>query len=387
MKVEQVWEATNAGVKQAIGDTIVLEKDLSNIVDVGKEVIGADALDNYVKGLQNHIGKVITVQRVYNGEVPSVLMDSWEFGSILEKIKIGLPEASQNDSWALEDGKSYDPNIFNAPDVSAKFFNSKTTFEIDMSFTEMQVKESFSSAEQLAGFISGIETAIQNALTMRFDSLVKDTINSLTADTLHQAKQGDGNNPKAVNLLALYQAEKDETLTNPAEAIQDPEFIRFATLKMRQYQARLRTASNLFNLGGETRFTPDEMLHVVMLNDFKAAAEVYLQSDTYHDEFTALPNSETVNFWQGSGTGYDFESVSKINVTSGDENQVEQSGILAVMFDREALGVTNMDRRVTTHYNPRAEFYNNFYKADASYFTDGDENFVVFYVDTVDTAE
>lgn len=379
MKVEQVWEATNAGVKQAIGDTIVLEKDLSNIVDVGEKVIGADQLDNYVKGLQNHIGKVITVQRVYNGEVPSVLMDSWEFGSILEKIKIGLPEATQNDSWNLEDGKSYDPNVFNAPDVSAKFYNSKTTFEIDMSFTEMQVKESFSSAEQLAGFISGIETAIQNALTMRFDSLVKDTINSLTADTLHAVAVG-GNDPKAVNLLALYQAEKDETLTDPAEAIQDPEFIRFATLKMRQYQARLRTASKLFNLGGHTRFTPDEMLHVVMLNDFKAAAEVYLQSDTYHDEFTALPNSETVNFWQGSGTGYDFESVSKINVTSGAGNEVEQSGIIAVMFDRDAVGVTNMDRRVTTHYNARAEFYNNFYKADASYFTDGDENFVVFYV-------
>lgn len=383
MKVEQVWQATNAGVKQAIGETIVLEKDLSNIVDVGNAVIGADALDNYVKGLQNHIGKVITVQRVYKGEVPSVLMDSWEFGSILEKIKIGLPEATQNDSWKLEDGVSYDPNVFNAPDVSAKFFNSKTTFEIDMSFTEMQVKESFSSAEQLAGFISGIETAIQNALTMRFDSLVKDTINSLTADTLHAASVGDGNDPKAVNLLALYQAEKDETLVDPAEAIQDPEFIRFATLKMRQYQARLRTASKLFNIGGNTRFTPDEMLHVVMLNDFKAAAEVYLQSDTYHDEFTALPNSETVNFWQGSGLGYDFDSVSKINVTSGAGNQVEQSGIIAVMFDRDAVGVTNMDRRVTTHYNARAEFYNNFYKADASYFTDGDENFVVFYVDTV----
>jgi hypothetical protein len=124
-------------------------------------------------------------------------------------------------------------------------------------------------------------------------------------------------------------------------------------------------------------------LHIVLLSDFAAAADIYEQSDTFHDTFTALPNAERVPFWQGSGTDYGFQSVSSINVTASDGNEngldVTASGILGVMFDRDALGVCNWDRRVTTNYNPRAEFYNNWYKQDAMYFNDFNENFVVFY--------
>ena len=117
-----------------------------------------------------------------------------------------------------------------------------------------------------------------------------------------------------------------------------------------------------------------------MLADFKKAANVYLQSDVFHDNFTELPNAEVVPYWQGSGLDYGFESVSAINIKTASGEDVEVSGILGVMFDRDALGVTNLDRRVTTNYNPKAEFYSNWYKFDAGYFNDTNENFVVFFV-------
>ena len=117
-----------------------------------------------------------------------------------------------------------------------------------------------------------------------------------------------------------------------------------------------------------------------MLSDFKRGADVYLQSDTFHDEYTKLINADTIPYWQGSGTDYAIGSVTKINITTKDGHDVELDGIIACMFDRDALGVCNVDRRVTTSYNAKAEFYTNYYKFDASYFNDFDENFIVFFV-------
>lgn len=379
MKVEQVYTIVNDIAKELIGDTAVVQEDLSNVVDVGNAIFGAASVDNYVKKLVDHIGKVIFVNRPYSGSVPSVMMDGWEYGAVLEKISADLPESRENESWNLTDGKSYDQDVFYQPKVEAKFFSQKVTFEVDLSFTEKQVKGSFSSASQLNGFLSMLYNAVEKAMTLRVDGLVMRTINNMTALTL-----GDTTGNRAVNLLKLYNTKFGGGLT-AEKAITTPEFIRFASMTMSLYIDRMSKMSTLFNGGGKERFTPSDALHVVMLSDFKAAAGAYLQSDTFNEQYVALPNAETVPYWQGSGTDYSFDSVSSINVKANDGTTdggkaVEQSGILAVMFDRDALGVCNIDRRVTTNYNARAEFFTNYYKFDAGYFNDVNENFVVFYV-------
>ena len=353
---------------------------------MGEAIFNANAVDAYVKSLVNHIGRVIFVNRPYVGSVPSVLMDSWEFGSVLEKIQADLPNAVENESWELTDGHSYDPNIFYKPKVSAKFFNKRVTFEVDMSFTEMQVKQSFSSVAQLNGFLSMLYNSVDKAMTIKIDSLVMRTINNMTAQTLHAeyptADYSTKSGIRAVNLLKLYNDKFGTSLTAD-KAITTPEFIRFASYTMGLYVDRLSKISSLFNVGGKDRFTPKDMLHVVMLSDFQKASMAYLQSDTYHDMYTALPNAETVPYWQASGQDYSFADVSEIhvNIESGATTaEITASGILCVMFDRDALGVTNLNRRVTTNYNAKAEFWNNFYKFDAGYFNDLNENFVVFFV-------
>lgn len=383
MEVAQVYAIVNDSTKEILGESAVLAEDLSNVVDIGTEIFNANAVDNYVRSLVNHIGKVIFVNRVYSGSVPSVLMDGWEYGSVLEKITAELPEATENESWELEDKTSYDPNIFYQPKVSAKFFNKRVTFEIPMSFTEKQVKESFSNASQLNAFLSMLYNAVEKSLTVKIDSLIMRTINNMIGETLVD-EYGDtsysaDSGVKAVNLLYLYNEKFTKELT-AEEAITDPDFIRFAAYEMGVYMTRLSRISSLFNIGGKDRFTPADMLHVVMLADFKKAANVYLQSDVFHDNFTELPNAEVVPYWQGSGLDYGFESVSAINIKTASGEDVEVTGILGVMFDRDALGVTNLDRRVTTNYNPKAEFYSNWYKFDAGYFNDTNENFVVFFV-------
>lgn len=385
MTITQIYDLVNTATKETIGEEIVLNEDLTNLVDVGTAIFDANAVDHYVKSLVNHIGKVIFVNRPYTGGAPSVLMDGWEFGSVLEKVRAELPEATENESWMLEDKASYDPNIFYKPIVSAKFFNKRVTFEIDVSITERQVKESFSNATQLNSFISMIYNEVEKSMTIKTDELIMRTINNAISMTLHsdyndltQASASSG--VKAVNLLYLYKNETGDNTITVETALTNKEFLRFAGLIMGKYIDRLKKPSKLFNIGQTVKFTPEDLLHFILLSDFEKATATYLESDTFHDMFVKLPNHETITYWQGSGIDYDFDEVSKIRIQDAGGNTTNFSGILGVMFDRDALGVTNLDRRVTTNYNPKGEFYNNFYKFEAGYFNDSDENVVVFFI-------
>lgn len=391
MEVKQIFELVNTVSGEVLGRTDLVKEDLRGVVDLGNEIFNQKAIDNYVKSLVNHIGKVVFVNRPYSGKVPSVLMDAWEFGSVLEKISADVPKAEENDTWNLTDGKEYRQDVFHKPTVSAKFFNSKVTFEVPVSITERQVKESFSSAEQLNGFLSMIYSAVEKSMTIKTDALVMRTINNMIAETLNADKAdfipqahetvdySSASTVRCVNLLKLYNDKTGAQLAANA-AVTTPDFIRFAAYQMGLYADRLQTISTLFNVGGKERFTPKDVLHTVLLSDFAAAAKAYLYADTFHTENVLLPQAETVASWQATGTDYAFANVSKIDVTSASGASVSVSGVLGVMFDRDALGVTNLDKRVTTNYNAKAEFFNNYFKFDAGYFNDTNENFVVFFV-------
>ena len=382
MKVTQLKDIVNTVTSEILGKEDVVSEDLSNLVDVGNEIINTDNIDNYVKKLIDRIGKVIFVNRLYAGGVPSVLMDSWEFGSIVEKISADMPDADENDSWKLENGHEYSQDTFYQPKVSAKFFNSKVTFDVKLSFTTQQVKESFSSVNELNAFLSMLETGVKNSMTVKLDSLIMRTINNMTAQTLYK-----GQAMQKVNLLTAYNTATGQTL-KADKALLDKDFLKFASLIIKKYQARITKMSKLFNQGKKARFTNINDLHTVLLSDFADSAEVYLMSDTYHNDTVSLPQHETVPYWQGSGKTYSFNDVSSIKVKINDGTKtakdVTQTGIIGVMFDTNALGVSNLNQRTTTAYNARAEFYTNFYKMDAGYFNDLNENFVVFYIADTD---
>ena len=385
MEIKQIYTLVNDITNELLGSAIVKE-DLSHVVDVGNAVFNANKVDNYVKSLVNHIGRVIFVDRAYSGSVPSVLMDSWEFGSVLEKISCDLPTATENQSWELENGQTYNPNVFYKPSVSVKFYNSKTTFEIPLSFTEMQIKESFSNAEQLNGFLTMLYNSVEKSMTIKLDSLIMRTINNMIGETIHNeipesANYSTTSTIKAVNLLKLYNDSHNTQITAD-KCLDNPDFIRYATYIISVYGERITKISNLFNIGGKDRFTPKDVLRCVLLSDFKKASEVFLKSDLYNEQYATLPASDSVPYWQGSGANYAFSDITKIHIqlASNNTTEIQMTGILGVMFDRDALGVSNLNRRVTTNYNPKAEFYTNFYKFEAGYFNDMNENFVVFFV-------
>lgn len=389
MQVNQIYTLINTITTEILGDSVVVAEDLSNVVDIGRAFENANSLDNFVRSLNDHVGRMVFVDRVYSGRAPSVLMDGWEFGSVLEKVRANLPEATENESWELQDGASYDPNIFYKPSVVAKFYNDRITFEIPISFTEKQVKSAFSNAVQLNAFISMIYTAVNNSMAVKLDSLIMRTINSGIAETVaHDFPTGGYGNSsgiRAVNLLYLYNQTLPDGSTplTAAQAMRTPEFLRFAAYNIKNYVGRMKNMSKLFNIGGTEKFTPADRMHVVLLEEFRNATEVYLYDglNQFNTENLRLPGEvEEVSYWQGSGTDYGFDSTGTINVISPSGKSVNVSGVVGVIFDRDALGVANMDRRVTTNYNAKAEFWNEWHKYDAGYFLDTDENMVVFFI-------
>lgn len=383
MEVKQIYQIVNDSLTETLGKDDLIQEDLTGIVDAGNAIFNANAFDRFVRALINHIGKVVFVNRPYSGSAPSVMMDDWRYGSILEKIGSRLPTATENESWELTDGQTYDPNIFHKPDVYVKFFNKMTTFQIERSVQEKSLYQSFSSATQLNAFLSMLLNEVEKGMTVAFDNLIMRTINNMIAETFYNMNNagtytGDGN-ARCINLLSRYNTQYRLQLT-AQQAILNPDFIRYAAYQMALTIDRLTRMSVLFNMGGMERFTPKDLQHVVMLSEFRAAADVFLQSNTFHDEYTKLINAETVPFWQGSGEDFAFANTGTIKVKTSENHEVEASGILATIFDNDALGVNGYNSRVDTHWNEPAEFTNYWYKRDARYFNDFNENMVVFYV-------
>lgn len=385
MTVQQIYNLVNLATQEALGEVAVqTNEDLSNLVDVGVAVFNANAVDAYVKSLVNQIGKVIVESRPYEGSLVSLLREGWEYGSVCEKIRIEMPEAVENESWAIENNTSYDPFVTSLPEVSAKFYNSKVTFEVDMTFTTVQIKQSFQNATQMNAFVNAIETAIANSINIKTEELVMRTIDCLIADTVvddfgANAITG-GSHVKAVNLLYLYnQLVGSSNALSVDEAMASKEFLRFAVMTMKKYAKRLTKMSTLFNVNGKKTFTPASALHTVLLEDFKSACEGYATLN----EPINLPNAEGVAYWQGSGTGYAFSDVSKISIkTPNNTSGVTVTGVVGAMFDHDAVGVANTDRRVTSQYNGKAEYNNVFYKHEASHWIDENYNAVVFFLAT-----
>ena len=386
MKVEQIYNLINTITEENLGDSIVVAEDLSNIVDIGEQIENVMGFDNYVRSLIDHVGRMVFVDRVYGGRAISVLVDDWEYGSILEKISVALPEAQENEVWELQDGQSYDPNVFKKPNVTAKFFNERITFDIQLSITTKQVKSSFDNVTQLNAFVSMLYTSVNNSATVKTDALIMRAINNMIGETLYSEFPSGTytgvSGVKAVNLLKLY----NDTLPSGAtpltkdDFMNSPDAIRHSIYVFKNYIDRIKVMSTLFNMGGMERFTPDDRLHIVMLSEFANSADVFLQSDTFNEQYTALPRAERTVYWQGSGIDYDFDSTSAIKIQTSGGHTIDASGIIAVMFDRDALGVANVDRYVTSQYNAKGDFTNNFYHYTQGMWNDGNENFVVFYV-------
>lgn len=383
MQVNQIYTILNDVMLEVTGQNVadegepaafILQEDLSNIVDMGTAVFSNNWKDNYVKALLDRIGREVFVDRTYEGYAPRVLRDSWEYGSIMSKTRCKVFDAKANPSWNLQKGETVNQFEFNPPDITQKFYNSKTAWQIDCSFTDYQLRESFNNAAAMNRFISMIENRIQTSMTIYIDSLIMRTINNFMAE-----KISAGNS--VIDVLAGFNATQASPIT-AAAAVSNKEFYRYLAYRTDLDIERFRAPSANFNIDDEANvtFTPREYAHFVLHSDFAAGMKVYLQADTYHENLVTLGDFETVPFWQAQGDAYQLATTSRIDVKLASDNTktVNRNYIIGILFDRDALGVLNDNRRVTSAYNANGEYWNNFYKIDTSYFNDLAENAIIY---------
>ncbi len=392
MVVKQIADFTNEIVKEVLGEENLVQENLEGIVDVGNSILSSvDNKENWLKSLTDRIARFEISNRLFNVEFPSLFRENYEWGSAREVVDIDLMSASETQTWNLIDGQEYPDNIFYGATADVKFFNSKTTFTIAISRTDEQIKSAFLNEDEYISFVNGLEIAVRNSITIRKNALSRRVINSLIGDTIYD-DYGSGDmsassGQKAINVLYLYNQTVDSadalTVDN---CFTSREFLKFLAKTIADTSSYMKAPSTAFNVNGRVKNTPEDYMHTILLQSVKSSLEYYLDSETFHDEYITLKNLgtvETTPYWQGMGTGsdtYSFDEISGINIITASGNTVNASGIVGVIYDHYACGITQENPRTTAHYVSSAEFTNEWYKEDASYFENLNEQCVVFFV-------
>lgn len=407
MKVEQIASILNDLNDAMVGSDTNFADDLSNIVDAGKSVldytgVNNDNYENYIKKLIDRVGKVIFVDREYRSQAPNILKDSWEYGSILMKVRVELMDNQNNTTWQLADipngtGLSndqdsegnpiipsrLDPFVLNKPNAQAKFYNKRVAYEIPITIADYQLRSAFISASEMARFIAKIENRIRVKKTLDMDALIMATIRNLAGYKIATGK--------AINLLPLYNATLPAaSAITAADFWTNPDAIRYANKTISLYKKYMTAASTLFNESEYVTFTPEDRLKAVFLAEYVKDAEVYLYADTFHNEYDKLEGYNEVAYWQGTSTDGSLDSRSGIYGTFISDNEKKvtggiNDGVIAALFDEEAAVVCCENDRTTSQRNGRGEYINYFYKYDCGVINDFQENCIIFYVsdDTV----
>lgn len=396
MEVKQIYTLINDIQREIMGDAryeetdpqFIIREDLSNITQVGNLLLDAGSLteagttwrDNYVRSLINRIGRMVFVDRAYRSIFPDLRRDDWEYGSIMTKSRVKRFDAKTNPTWGLVAGQTVNQFEFTPPEVMTLFYNNKTAWQIDCSFADIQLRESFTSPREMDRFMSMIESAISRSLDAQIDSISSRTLNALIAEKINA-------NSGVIDLLDGYNATVPTAQQVTANnAIYNVDWQRYAAYQILLTKQRLSVLSSWYQVSTESGYetqTPPDRLRFALHSDVAAALDVYLQSETYHNELTGIGSYTAVPLWQASGSAngaFDFAMTSRINVALPSDNSVtvNRSHIIGVMWDWDAAAICNTNRRVTSAYNANGEYWNNFYKIDTMSLIDLMENAVVF---------
>lgn len=380
--VQQIYEVVNSLLSQSLGDKAIEVTDAS-WVNVGKLVLSTeDNIDAFYKTLVDRIGRTVLAVREYKADIADMVREPFAYGAILQKISFKMPSAQENQTWDSLD-TSPEPNPFEKMPMEFMqvFFDKWTTWETGATIPDVQLETAFTNATAMAAFIDGIFMSMYNSMELAYENtgnmaratLIGQTVNTSTVST------------QVVKLVTEYNTETSSTLT-PQQAKTDTGFLKYASMRMKLISDNMEKFSDTFNTANWQRHTTKDRQVFELLSVFEGIFDTYLQADTFHNELTKLKGYKSVPYWQGSGTAWDFDSVSSIKLTipvrgaDGAETTatVQQSNIIAVIRDIDSVGITIDKRRTKSQYNPKGEYTNYWIKADMGYFVDGSENCTVF---------
>lgn len=368
MEVKQIYDIVNSVNNQTLGLTNLTVVDEQGLISLGQTILTTNGLaDTWLNSLAQRIGRTIISFREYKSKYSDMVLDSMQWGNIVQKIKVSMPEATEDESYNLTNGQSVDMYKVAKPKVTQSFFTSETPYQFYVTVKRTQLKEAFTSETSMNGFIGAIYGEVQNAIELSLESLARNCINNFIGEKVNATKQ--------INLLTMYNNEANKTLTVNT-CLHDKEFLAYCVSRINLYSKYMENMSTEYNDGTQTRHTPKSLQHLRVLEDFESRLETVVQYQAFRDNYVKLNNYHTTSFWQS------VKTPSTINVKiSSDGTAVNCSGILAVLYDRDALGLYKKDSwNSTTPFNSAGGYYNTYYHHKELYFNDLSENFVVFVI-------
>lgn len=376
----QIYGIVNEVAKQAMGSIELTVVDNAGLVALGNRVLGSDnTKNNFINALTDRIGRTIVSFRAYNSHFPDFERDSIEWGNILQKIKIAMPDVEEDQSYNLKDGASVDQYKINKPKVNQLLFTTETPWQTHITVHLDALEKAFVNSNAMGAFISSMFGEVQNRIELAMENLSIDAVNNYMAEII---KLKDSSPKRVINLVTEY---KDKTgidhTTNPLKALDDEEFLKYVVRRINSLSTTMEyMTTGLFNTpqGDEvayTRHTPKSEQRMMLFIDLVNSLKTNINSKAFNMEQVAIDIPfKTVPFWQSLQTPAKI----KIKPASGGD-EIEQSEVMGILYDREAMGTFKKKyTSLTTPINAAGKYYNVFYHMITMYFNDLTENAVVF---------
>lgn len=381
MKVNQIYSLLNSISQQTFGNNAPTATDLTGLISMGETINSSTDRDKFFNTLVDRIGRTILRTLDLSVRFPNILMDSFEFGAVLQKITVEPMEAKQSEPWKVGD-TLYTPNQFaiTKATVRQSLFSGINVWSVKTTIPDAILKTAFTSENEMGALVNGIIDSMEKTMIVQISEMNRFAVNNFIAKKI---TLDNG----VVHLATEYAALTGDTITI-TDIKNNKEFWRFFTNRVGDFMRYMRNPTTLFNSEGVVRETQRDNMHVFILGEAASAMDVWLQSETFHNIFTELPLYEEVDFWQSmrNATGTpDLESSSTISVkpadASSDSDLVTATGVLGALIDRMAIGTTAYNVRTSTDRNNDGEYTNYSHKCDIGYFNDMSENGVIFLLD------
>lgn len=376
----QIYSIVNEVAKQAMGSSDIAVVDNAGLVALGNTVLGSDTTkNNFINALTDRIGRTIVSFRAYNSHFPDFERDSIEWGNILQKIKIAMPEAEEDQSYNLKNGTSVDMYKINKSKVNQLLFTTETPWQTHITVHLDALEKAFVDSNAMGAFISSMFGEVQNRIELAMENLSIDCVNNYMAEII---KGKDSSPTRVINLVTEY---KDTTgvdhTTEPLSALDDEDFLKYVVRRINSLSTTMEyMTTGLFNTtqgddGAYTRHTPKSEQRMMLFIDLVNSLKTNINSKAFNMEQVAIDIPfKTVPFWQS------LQTPAGINIkpaSGGDA--IVQSEVMGILYDREAMGTFKKKyTSLTTPINAAGKYYNVFYHMITMYFNDLTENAVVF---------
>lgn len=391
----QMSTVLNAIMTQATGLAPLAVTDTSSFITAGQAALKA-GYDTLSTAISQVLSRTIFSIRPYTAKFKGMEMTVQQYGNITRKLSPvdkGFVDDVSIDPTLIVDGGTIDPFIIAAPSVQQLNWYGMEVYKKPLTIYDWQLDQAFSGPDQFASFVSMM---MQNASDMLEQA--REVTKRMTLVNLIGAIIGNYSADQQVQLVTEYNA----YIGSPSPALtwadicadQDhyQRFMRFAYARIASVASMLTERSAKFHvsLAGKTimRHTPYADQRLYMLAQERYSMEAQVLADAFHDNYLTYADVETVNFWQSIDTPDEINVTPAYLETAGVNAgtiqkgaAVNQTGIFAVLTDREACGIVQMNERARTAYNARGEYTNYFFSVCERYFNDFSENAVVFTLD------